>query len=60
MIIINSNVITETEILKDHAVVVEADIIKEIIPMTAADTEDITESSMQRRLRDCRFYRYTL
>ena len=39
MIIINSNVITETEILKDHAVVVEADIIKEIIPMTAADTE---------------------
>lgn len=39
MIIINSSVITETDILKDHAVVVEADIIKEIIPMTAADTE---------------------
>lgn len=37
MIIINSNVITATEILNDYAVVVEGDTIKELVPMTDAD-----------------------
>ena len=39
MIIINGRVITETDILTNHAVVVEDDIIKEIIPMEEASTE---------------------
>lgn len=39
MIIINGRVITETDILTNHAVVIEDDIIKEIIPMEEASTE---------------------
>lgn len=37
MIIINSNVITETEILNNYAVIVENDTIKALVPMKDAD-----------------------
>lgn len=40
MIIINSSVITETEILEDYAVVVNGDTIEKLIPMNEVNTED--------------------
>lgn len=40
MIIINSSVITATEILEDYAVVVNGDTIEKLIPMNVVNTED--------------------
>ncbi|CAD2081591.1 alpha-D-ribose 1-methylphosphonate 5-triphosphate diphosphatase [Jeotgalicoccus coquinae] len=40
MIIINSSVITATEILNDYAVIVNGDTIEKLIPMSEVDTED--------------------
>jgi len=50
LIIINSSVITETEILENHAVVVEGDTIKTIIPMAEADFDRILERLLFRGL----------
>lgn len=40
MIIINSSVITATEILEDYAVVINGDTIKKLLPMNEVNTED--------------------
>lgn len=40
MIIINSSVITATEILKDYAVVINGDTIEKLLPMNEVNTED--------------------
>ncbi|MDO5361004.1 MAG: alpha-D-ribose 1-methylphosphonate 5-triphosphate diphosphatase, partial [Jeotgalicoccus sp.] len=40
MIIINSSVITATEILEDYAVVISGDTIEKLLPMNEVNTED--------------------